>query len=337
MLEIKSLPMKILYAASNSYSARIQLARWLQAMQGTNHQIKIAAYKKSSPKGISIDWTLDALLNIYKPEYLSTHNDNLSIYYEQVKNYMPDLIISDLEYFTSYVANSLNVPLWQCSSSLIKFGLTRNEKYDLGMFKYHAHSLNRDPGHTQRTINLIDNSDANLVYSHYGDTDRPPLLQEGYEWVRPYHQIGKAHLTCAHSIVAGLSTNDKQVVMALKKFSPDSVIFLENRGSEKYDNIQVKDIENADEYYCNLRNSERFVCQGQASFLADAFYNGKFSLIYPDYQDAESLINSQLSNKLGLGFIMTPSEDARYMSTFQVHPQYQRNIKYLHEKIEELE
>ena len=89
--------MKILYAASNSYGARLQLSRWLQAMQGSGHQIKIAAYKKSSPKRVNIDWTLNALLNIYQPDLLSTNNDNLSIYYEQVKDYAPDLVISDLE------------------------------------------------------------------------------------------------------------------------------------------------------------------------------------------------------------------------------------------------
>jgi uncharacterized protein (TIGR00661 family) len=304
-------------------------------MQGSGHQIKIAAYKKSSPKGISIDWTLDALLNIYQPDLLSTNNDNLSIYYEQVKSYAPDLIISDLEYFTSYVAGSLESALWQCSSSLISHAITRRERYNLGLFKYHAHSLNRDPEHTQRTLNLIDNSNANFVYSHYGDVSNPPLLQKDYEWIRPYHQIGKVHTTCAHSIVAGLSTNDKQILAVLKRYSLDSVVFLESR-SEKYQNITVKDIENEDEYYCNLKNSERFVCQGQASFLADAFYNGKFSLIYPDYEDTESLINSQLTNKLGLGFIMSPSEDIRYMSAFQAHPQYQETIKYLHEKIKEL-
>jgi hypothetical protein len=329
--------MKILYAASNSYGARIQLSRWLQAMQGTDHQIKVAAYKKSSPKGINIDWTLDALLNIYTPSLLSTHNDNLSIYYEQVKSYAPDLIISDLEYFTGYVAGSLDATIWQCSSSLITHALLRKERYNLGLFKYHAFSLNRDTDHTQRTINLIDNSNANFVYSHYGDTDSPPLLQKDYEWIRPYHQIGKAHPPCAHSIVAGLGTSEAQILTALKHFSPDSVVFLESR-SEKYENLQVKDIENADEYYCNLRNSRLFACQGQASFLADAFYNGKYSLIYPDYEDAESLINSHLSRKLGLGAIMTgiPTIDLDGYSPLQTHPQYRENIKYLHDKIKEL-
>jgi uncharacterized protein (TIGR00661 family) len=325
---------KILYAASDSYSARIQLVRWLRAMQDSDHQIKIAAYKKSSPKGINIDWTLDALLNIYKPELLATNNDNLGIYYEQVKDYAPDLIISDLEYFTSYVANELATTLWQCSSSLINHALSRKEKYNLGVFKNHAHALNRDPVHTQRTINLIDNSNANLVYSHYCDVSYPPLLQKGYEWIRPYHRVAKTSLPCHHSIVAGLSVHDMQVLEILKRFSPDSVVFMESH-REKYENIVVKDIAAEDEYYCNLKNSDLFICQGQASFLADAFYNGKYSLIYPNYEDAGAIINSYISRKLGLGFIMSPSEHVRDFSSFETKPIYQPSIKYLHEKIKE--
>src|SRR5271166_1958276 len=132
--------MKILYAAQNNQNARIQLSRFLEAMQGSNHQIKVAAYKRSSPKNVSIDWTLDALLNFCQPEVLSLNNDNLVIYFEQVKSYSPDLIISDLEYFTSFVANEMNVPLWQCSSSLINFAITKRDKYDLGLSKYYGYA-----------------------------------------------------------------------------------------------------------------------------------------------------------------------------------------------------
>src|SRR5215472_2925063 len=123
--------MKILYAASNNQNAKIQLSRFLDAI-GTNHQIKIAAYKKSTPSGVNVDWTLDALLNIYRPNLLSLHNDNLDIYYEQVRSYNPDVVVSDMEYFTSYVANDLNITLIQCSSSIINFALER--KYNLKLF-----------------------------------------------------------------------------------------------------------------------------------------------------------------------------------------------------------
>lgn len=327
--------MKILYAASNNHNARIQLARFLRAM-GNEHQIKIAAYKLSSPKDTNIDWTLDALLNVYKPELLSLNNDNLGIYFEQIKSYAPDLVISDLEYFTSYLASLMNVPLWQCSSSLINFALGKTEKYDLGLFKYYAHSLNRDPQHTQRTANIIENSTCNFVYSHYGDTPQAPALQKNFEWIRPYHKVHKIHAPCQHLVVAGLSKNNKRILDVLREHA-DSVVFMDS-DVEKYQNVYVKDIGIEDEYYCNLRNCVHFVCQGQASFLADAYYNEQFSIIYPDYEDTESIINSQLSTKLSLGAVPRYGEDITIYNFWeQMHVTYDDSIKYLHEKVKELE
>lgn len=326
--------MKILYAASNNLNAKIQLSRFLKAMDGSQYQIKIAAYKASSPKDTNIDWTLDALLNIYRPELLSLHNDNLNIYFEQVKSFAPDLVVSDLEYFTSYIASDLNLPLWQCSSSIINFALARREKYGLGLFKYHAHSLSRDTYHTQRIVNIIDNSNRNFVYSHYGDVNTPPVLQEGFEWIRPYSRVSKDYIPCQHFVTAGLLTADKRILDVLKKY-PDTVAFVEN-AQEQHENVQVKDIGIEDEYYCNLRNSVAFVCQGQASFLADAFYNGRYALIYPNFDDAESVTNSQLATKFGTGRIMSYSDELVSGILPEVNPVLASSAKYLHERIEEL-
>lgn len=324
--------LKILYSASNNYNARIALARFLKAIN-PKHQIKIAAYIKSSPKNVNIDWTLNCLLNIYKPDVISLKNDNLNIYFEQVKAFAPDLIISDLEYFTSYIANVLNIKLWQCSSSLINYALTKKEKYNLGLFKHYSYLLNRDMQDTQRTINLIDNSDCNFVLSHYGDTINPPAISGSFEWIRPYHQVARPYIPCQHNIVASLHNSNKKIINVLKK-QEDGVVFMESC-AEKYPNLLVKDIGNEEEYYCNLGNSNLFVCQGQGSFLADAFYNKKFSLIYPDYDDTESVINSQLSQKFGLGKIMTYEDNIKETSILDVLPE-NNNIKQLHQKIEEI-
>lgn len=326
--------MKILYAAGNNSNARIVLSRFLRAMQGSLHHIKVAAYRRSSPRDINIDWTLDCLLNLYKPELINLDNDNLHIYFEQVKYYAPDLVISDLEYFTSYIAQVLNIHVWQCSSSLINFALDRHDRFHLGVFKHYAHAINRDERHRQRLINLLDNSNGNFVYSHFGDTNEPPSLQSEYQWVRPYHQVGKSTVPCQHYLVAGISGNNKPVLGLLKQHA-DSVAFTDFSG-EKHNNVLVKDIGNQEEYYCNLKNSPLFLCQGQTSFLADAFYNGKYSLIYPDYQEPEAILNSCVSQYLGLGRIINLTEDLNEYAEQVAVPRYGANIQYLHEKVNSL-
>lgn len=324
--------MRILYAASNNENAKIQLARFIGAMEGSPHSIKVAAYKKSSPN-INIDWTLDCLQNMFKPEHVTLDNDNFVTYFNQVKYYNPDLIISDMEYYTSEIANTLGTALWQCSSSMINFALTNEYKYNLGIFKRYAFLFNRNPLHSQRMINIQDNSNNNYVYSHFGDCQEPPSLKSGYEWIRPYHQVGKVTVPCQHNIVAGMLGSNKQLISLLKGHS-DSVCFTDFQG-ETYANPQMKDIRNQEEYFCNLRNSSLFACAGQTSFLADAFYNGKYSLVFANLEDPECVINSTISEKLGLSKSVYQISEELNLKNLTM-PIKNDGIKFLHQKIEKL-
>jgi hypothetical protein len=325
--------LKILYAASNHSGAKIQLARFMKAMEGKPYIVKVAAYKKSSPK-INIDWTLDCLLNIYKPENISLDNDNFPIYLEQVKYFAPDLIISDLEYFTSQVANLLNITLWQCSSSMLNFALSHEDKYNLGVFKHYSYVLNKNPVYTQRTVNLIDNSNCNFVYSHLGDTQDPPILKDNFEWIRPYHSAGKHAIPCQHNVVAATLDNNKRVIDLLKRQS-DSVVF-SGFPEEEHTNLLMKDIGNEVEYACNLRNSNLFVCEGQTGFLADAFYNQKYSVILTNVKEAECILNAAYSERMKLGTVIYDSVDLDMFKNKQIDNQLNDRSMFLHERIEEL-
>jgi len=330
---------KILYAAGNNKNARIVLSRFLNACRTSelNEKIhlKIAAYHQSTLSNTHVDWTLNALFDFYRPQKLSLKkNDNLQIYFDQVKHFNPDLIISDLEYFTSNIANILNIPLWQCSSSFLYDSLVR--KHHINLYKFHAHIACQDPTNTQGVINLIQNAEQNFVYSHFCDLINPPELKSNYHWVRPYHQVGKISAPCRHQIVAGLSNSDKNLLYLMSQYSSDTVCFAELQ-EERYQNVVAKTIHNEQEYFCNLRNSQFFICQGQSSFLSDAFYNRQYALIYPDYEDVDSITNAQLSHYENLGHIMLPSENLANFENNQAYiPVYHNETKYLHEYIEEI-
>ena len=328
------IPLRILYAASNNQNAKIQLSRFQQALIGSPHIVKIAAYKQSSPN-TNIDWTLDCLLNVFNPNHISLENDNFDNYFQQIKYYNPDLIISDLEYFTSYIANVLDITLWQCSSSVINFALTTDYKYDLGVFKRYAYIFNRNPVYIQRLVNILDNSNCNYVYSHLGDTLTPPILKPEYQWIRPYTSIGKKSIPCQHQIVSGTLNSNKKIISLLRKYT-DCVSFME-LPQEKYDNPHIKNLNNQEEYICNLFNSQLFVCEGQTSFLADAFYNQKYSIVLTNIEDTECLINSTVSEKLGLSTsLYHVSDDVQCYMNLPVTPNKNSHIKMLHEKLEDL-
>lgn len=320
--------LKILYATGENSNGRIALSRFMKAVQDTPHIIKIAAFKKSSPKNMSIDWTLNCLHNIFDPKIDMLDNEYFITYYEQVKSFNPDLIISDLEYFTSYIGNILNTTVWQCSSSMLNFALPHSEKYNTGLAKY-IHLLKYD--NNQKIVNILENSNYNFVYSHFGDLQNRPKLKDNFKWVRPYHVAGKKYIPCQHNVVAGLLSNNKQILSLLKKY-PDSVVFTEFY-KEQYSHLALKDIGDYDEYACNLRNCCFFVCEGQTSFLADAFYNNKQAVVLPDFYDVECVINSIFSEKLKLSKTMYGNE-IQLEGSEDISHSYRDDVKFLHEHLE---
>lgn len=326
---------KILYAANNTLNSFMQLSRFLEAVKDKPYKIKIAAYRKSSPSNISIDWTLDCLLNILKPKSFSTENNNFNIYYNQIKYYAPDLIISDMEYFTSYIANTLNIPLWQCSSLLFNDALEEKEKYDIGLYKKYSFILNKNNWfNTSKQLNIIDNSDYNFVYSHFGDLDNAPKLKNNFEWIRPYHEQGRDFITCKHNIVGTTLSNNKNIINLLKQHT-DSVVF-SNFIHEKYENPVLKNLSNFQEYFCNVKNCQLYVCEGQISFLADAFYNNKYAVVWTNFQDNECIINSVFSEVYKLSTSIYQIENLEKLKENKIISQYKENIQYLHQKLENL-
>lgn len=319
--------MKILYAANNHRSSALQLARIVAGIQSSNHQLKIAAYQISSPKNLNIDWSLNAMFDMYHPEMLQLHNDNLSIYFDQVKSYQPDLIISDLEYFTSYIANVLNIPIWQCSPSLIYHAFDYGYDQAPHFKKLFNSLIHQAKLIHERTKNIIANADRCLVYSHFGDTESSPNLYGQFEWVRPYHQLGQVSIPCRHHFTSAIFSKDVKFLEQVKNYQ-DGMVFMDQT-YESYPNLIVKDINMQSEYYCNLKNSDFFVCQGEGEFLADAFYNGKYVFCYPNYQDINCTLNSQLTTKRGLGKMVSYLDDLTQLDVSTVKPTYRNNIKLL--------
>lgn len=318
---------KILYAAANNQNAKLQLSRFINAVKNKPYTVKIAAYKNYSPN-INIDWTLDCLLNIFDKDQINLNNDNYKIYFDQIKYYKPDLIISDLEYFTSYVANLLNITLWQCSSSIINYAFTKKQKYNMSIFKKYSYIFNKNLNHVQLIINILDNSNRKFIYSHFGDCTNPPEIKKDYEWIRPYFSLGKKSINCQHNIVVAMLKNNKKILNHVKK-SEDVVIFSEQI-DEQYNNLKLKNIYNQQEYFCNLKNSKAFICEGQTTFLADAFYNGKKPIVITDYNDTECIINSTVSEKLKFSNLFSSD-----LLCEEINPILNNNICFLDQKIDE--
>lgn len=128
------------------------------------------------------DWNLDALLPFANQVKLFSLNDNYYQYIDDIKDFSPDLIISDLEIYTSLAALELHIPLWQVSPILLYYGLQENRH------KLNAHysfPILKDQARYNYINSIIKNADKRLIPSHLGDMIDAPSLKDNFEWVRP--------------------------------------------------------------------------------------------------------------------------------------------------------
>lgn len=291
--------MKIVYAAGNTISSKYQLKRFLSHMNSTD-SIKVAAYQKSSPSNISVDWTLDCLLNSLKTQLPSiSYNENYNIYKEIVKGYSPDLIISDLELFTSEIGFELKIPVIQCSSHLLWKALTNRSKYNLGICSFNRYLYSNDLNKNIYLSKLFEKSYQNYIYSHYGDLENPPDLEKGYQWITPYHLVAKKSIVSEHEIVGVSPNNDIDVLNVLQNY--DDAILFNNNSNYNYDNINIKNLDNEEEYISNVRNAETLICEANATFLADAFYNGHHPIYSVDDWSFDSVVHGLATKHFGIG------------------------------------
>ena len=226
----------------------------------------------------------------------------------------------------------LNIPMWQCSSSFIDLAIKNNRKYRLKLFTNFSKILDKRTEHYNKyVIHILDNSDKKLLYSHLNDVDNSIEIKDDFEWISPYHNLGKTSQICKHNTVIISDVLDKNIINNIKN-NHDNVYFTKYI-NKFYENIKLKKINNESEYYCNLKNSNFFICNGELSYLADAYYNGKKPLIFVDYKDKDSVINSTIADKFNCGTIFNSINYQKYFSNNQDIVSNKRNNLFLHEKI----
>jgi hypothetical protein len=281
---------RILYAAGNRPNAFFQMKRFIDTAK--THTFKLAAYKKSSGN-ITIDYTLDALLNFSGSTNIS-FNGNFSYYCKEIERFAPDLIISDFEIYTSVYAIEHNIPIWQVSPVLLYYALPNDIKYNLNINKYYGYLFNGD--HRQKDyINFIlNNSNKKLVYSHICDIQDVPQLNNNFEWVRPDFISGNNKSQFEYLCVM---QNNKNIIDQLKN---KNAIYFTDFTNEFYNKLILQSVYDSTTYAGSLSNASTFIYDGGATFAADAFYNSKYSVAEPILTDTESIIVSYTNRYFGL-------------------------------------
>jgi len=313
--------MRILYAAGNRYGSFYQLKRFLESIAKQNHIIKVAAYKKSMGD-LDVDYMLDSLLNFTNPDSTVSFNGNYSYYRNEIKRFNPDLIISDLELYSSVLANELNIKLWQVSPMNLYYGLNVETKSKVGIHKHYSYLIESNHKRCEYVNYALTNSNRRFVLSHLCDCDSVPALIEGYEWARPSFILGEG-IGKFDNVIALARTNKK----VINEFRNKSTVLFSPYVFESYEKLLVVDDEIV--YRDALDGCRTFVSDGTPAFLADAFYNQKYCFSFPRYDDIDTIVASYMNEHCGIGKIDMGSSAS-------INININDDVKFISEYLDEL-
>jgi hypothetical protein len=316
--------LKILYSAGNRIGSYYQLKRFLQSIQHKNYNIKIAAFKKSLGD-LDADYMLDSLLNFTNPEEIS-FNGNYTYYSNEIKRFAPDLIISDFEIYTSTIALELNIKLWQFSPINFYYAMNNDVKYNLGIHKNYFHLLDSSPKRNGYILNLLNNSNRRFVLSHICDSQYNNIISNNYEWARPSFILGYGNKKIDYFLA--LLKSNKNIINELK--NKNSILFSPYM-NESFDDLKIEDISKDSIYEQYIENCKYFVSDGTAVFAADAFYNQKYNITYPRYDDIESIIISMVNRHYNFGCISD-----NFTQSNKIEIELNEKVKFISEYLGEL-
>jgi len=316
--------LKILYAAGNRLGSFYQLKRFLQSIQHKNYIIKTAAFKKSLGD-LDVDYTLDSLLNFTNINEIS-FNGNYSYYSNEIKRFSPDIIISDFEIFTSTIALELNIKLWQFSPINLYYAINNDIKYNLGIHKNYFHLLDSSPRKNGYILNLLNNSNRRFILSYIGDSKYNNIVSDTYEWVRPNFILGDGSKKIDYFLA--LPKSNKNIINELK--NKNSLLF-SSFTLERFNDMRVKNLLEENQIKEYIENCKYFISDGTATFAADAFYNQKYNICNPRYDDIETVIVSMINKYCNFGCI---SND--YNQSNKIEIQLNEKVKFISEHLGEL-
>lgn len=158
--------MKILYASDNRPTSKNNLDGFLYSLSLSNRkdiEVKVAAYASYYDKCY---WNLESLLNFSKPDAdFSIKNSNYQLFKNEIKNNKPDMIISDLEPYTSLVALDLNITLYQLSPLCLYHALDKKDKDKLKIKQFYYHLWESRVAKNNCVDYIIKNSNLNIIVS----------------------------------------------------------------------------------------------------------------------------------------------------------------------------
>lgn len=241
---------------------------------------------------------------------------NVAIVYKTIKKFKPDIVITDFEHTTAYVANIMNLPLICICNvhSVTKMRYTVPKKYL------------KDYRKAKLVINIIyPKADYHLITTFFYQKTKsrncmlfPPILRKEIQKINPQRKD--------YVLVYQTSKTNHKLINVLKHIDKDFIIYGFDR-DYKDKNLTFKRF-NEKEFLDDLGNCSACIANGGFSLVSEAVSLHKPLLSVPITGQFEQIINALHVKRLGYGEMHDAVDKKKIEHFLNNSDKYYSNLKH---------
>lgn len=242
--------------------------------------------------------------------------ENLGLLYKLARDFKPNAIISDFEFYASLLSKLLRIPLISIDNMhvITQCNIEYPDKYRKDKLK--AESVVKSfIVRPKRHIIIsyfypeIKNPQKTIIY--------PPVLRKEIMELKPSYKN--------HILVYQTSKSNEKLIKTLKKVKEKFIIYGFDK-NETDQNLEFK-MFNEDEFFSDLQNSRAIITNGGFTLISEALYLKKPVYSIPVKGQFEQIINAIYLDKLGYGEFHEEINKKSLEKFIKKLPKYQNNLK----------
>ena len=236
--------------------------------------------------------------------------------YKKAKELSPDVIVTDFEIYSTYVAKLLNIPLISLDNMHIitqaDISYPQNQRLEMLKAKAVIKTYVVKP-----KIHIITSFFYPKVRRNHHAVIYPPIIREDILKLEPTEED--------HIIVYQTSKESVKLVKRLKALKDEKFIVYGFNKEEVDGNLTYK-LFNEDVFYDDLASAKAVVCNGGFTFISEAITLKKPIYSVPAKGNFEQVLNGYYVQRLGYGEyheVMSVNRLAKFLKKL---PKYQKRL-----------
>lgn len=242
--------------------------------------------------------------------------ENLRLLYRLARDFKPNAIVSDFEFYASLLSKLLRIPLISIDNMhvITQCNIEYPDKYKTDKLKAEGvvkSFIVRPKRHIIISYFYpeIKNPRKTIIY--------PPVLRKEIMGLKPSYKN--------HILVYQTSKSNEKLIKTLKNFKEKFIIY----GFDKNEidkNLEFK-MFNEDEFFTDLQNAQAIITNGGFTLISEALYLKKPIYSIPVKGQFEQILNAVYLDKLGYGEFHEEINKKSLEKFIKKLSKYQENLK----------